>query len=103
MQEISAHSYAELFSVKARILDLEEMAHPIAPDNLPGRLKRAEREVAAMDLAEQVVTYLGHLVESHGGTEKFAKAMDIAYAPCELDGLKRVAEYYRRIAIIEAL
>lgn len=103
MQQLNHRALADLFSVKARIFDLEEVAHPIAPDNLPARLKRAEREVTAMNLAEQVLLYLEHLVQKLAGTEKFAQAMQIAYEPCDLDGLRRVAEYYRRAERIETL
>jgi hypothetical protein len=103
MNQLNHRAMAELFSVKAHLFDIEEMAHPIAPDDLPARLKKAEREVTAMDLAEQVLMYMNHLVDQHMGTEKFPKAMVIAYAPNNLDGLKRVAEYYRRCDLIAAL
>jgi hypothetical protein len=103
---VSTHELNIFFSTKALLQDVELMLKPLQEDDLEGRAQLADKEVAAMDLADEALVYLNDAIEKHSGTEKFARAMEIAYAPIPdelIGGLKRVSEYYRRAEVIETL
>lgn len=102
----STHELSMFFSTKALLLDVEQLATPIQEDDLPARAQLADQEVEAMDRAEEAIKYLNDKVQQHAGTALFARAVDIAFAQMDevnAGGLRRVAEYYRRAAIIETL
>ncbi len=103
MHNLNSHHLHQLFSTKAWLTDLELITKPIAQDDLEARAKQCDEAIAAMDEADKAIAYLDHLVTACAGTEHFARALEIAFEPTELDGLKRVAEYYRRAEVIEAL
>jgi hypothetical protein len=101
--QTNTRDLVQFYSSKAWLMELEQMVQPIAPDDLEARAKLCDLEVEAMDLAAQAIGYLNHLVNTLAGTERFSKALDIAFSPTDLGGLKRVAEYYRRAEFIESL
>lgn len=92
-----------LFDTKALLWSVELLAKPIQEEDLEARAQVADRQVEAMNEAEKALGVINELVTVLAGTEKFAAACDIAYAPHELDGLKLVGEYYRRASLIERL
>lgn len=102
----SSHELSNFFSTKALLQDVELMLKPLQEDDLESRAQQADNEVEAMILAEEALAYMNSKLEMHAGTEKFARAMDIAFAPMPdelIGGLKRVSEYYRRADLIETL
>lgn len=99
----AARTLFKLYDTKALLARVDLLAHPIEKTDLESKAKSFDEEAAAMVLAEEGLEFLNKVLQSLLGTDVWPKAMEIAYAPNDLAGYKRVAEYYRRAELIQAL
>lgn len=99
----AARTLHKLYDTKALFAHVVGMLHPVQEDDLEARAQLFDEEAAAMTMAEEAVQFLDKVLQSLAGTEAWPKALAIAYAPNNLGGYKRVAEYYRRAELIQTL
>ncbi|SAL03483.1 hypothetical protein AWB81_06429 [Caballeronia arationis] len=91
-----------IHEAKAVLHDLQDECHP-RPPRAEERLLRAEETIEAMDVAAALLAQIEQELDKLNGTDKWPKALEIAFNPCDLDGYHLVAEYYRRLDAIRAL
>jgi hypothetical protein len=91
-----------IHEAKAVLHDLQDQYHP-RPPRAEDRLLRAEETIEAMDAASALLAQVEQELDKLTGTDKWPQALEIAFKPCDLDGYRRVAEYYRRLDAIRAL
>jgi truncated hemoglobin YjbI len=92
-----------IHQAKATLHEVEDRFNRVSPERPEAWLQRMDETVEAMNVAETLVAQIAQELDRLTGSPKWAQAMEIAYAPNDLDGYPRVAEYYRRLDLIQAL
>jgi translation initiation factor 2 alpha subunit (eIF-2alpha) len=92
----AARQLHKLFDAKALLNTVDQQIHPTLDEDLEARAAQCDVEVDAMNHAEDGIAFLNKVLQKVAGTDVWPQAMEIAYAPNDIGGYQRVAEYYLR-------